>query len=70
MGFDDKIQNKAQDLTGRGKEAVGAATDNESLKSEGQADQAEAGIKGKIEDLKDKAKEAKDEVTKKVNDIL
>lgn len=70
MGFDDKIQNKTQDLTGRGKEAVGAATDNESLKSEGQADQAEAGIKGKIEDLKDKAKEAKDEVTKKVNDIL
>lgn len=63
MGFDDKLQNKAEDLAGRGKEAAGAVTGNDSLKAEGEADQRKAGIKDKIEDVKDKVKD-------KVDDIL
>lgn len=56
-------ENKVQDLGGRAKEAAGAVTGDDSLKVEGQADQTKAGIKDKIEDVKDK-------VTKKVDDIL
>jgi len=63
MGLDDKLKNKAEDLAGRGKEAAGAATGNDSLKAEGVADQKKAGIKDKIEDVKDKVKN-------KVDDIL
>ena len=63
MGLDDKLQNKVEDLTGRGKEAAGAVTGNDSLKAEGKADQAKAGIKDKVEDVKDK-------VTETVNKIL
>ncbi|MCZ4498978.1 MAG: hypothetical protein JWQ74_1531 [Marmoricola sp.] len=63
MGLDDKLQNKAEDLAGRGKEAAGAVTGNDSLKAEGEADQRKAGIKAKIEDVKDKVKD-------KVDDIL
>lgn len=62
MGMDDKIQNKAEDVVGRGKEAVGAATGDESLKAEGKADQAKARIKDKLEDVKDKIKNKIDDV--------
>lgn len=63
MGLDDKIENKLDDLTGRGKEAAGAVTGNDSLKAEGEADQKKASVKDKIETVKDK-------VTDKVDDIL
>lgn len=53
MGLDDKIKNAAQDLTGKGKEAVGDATDNERLEAEGHVDQAEANAKKAGEDVKD-----------------
>jgi uncharacterized protein YjbJ (UPF0337 family) len=53
MGLDDKIKNTAQDLTGKGKEAVGKATDDESLEAEGHADQAKADVKKAGEDVKD-----------------
>jgi len=53
MGADDKIKNAAQDLTGKGKEAVGKATDNERLEAEGHADQAKAKLKKAGEDVKD-----------------
>lgn len=62
MGLDDKLQNKAEDLAGRGKEAAGAVTGNDSLKAEGEADQKKAGIKNKIEDVKDKVAEKVDKV--------
>ena len=62
MGIDDKAQNKAQDLTGRGKEAVGAATDNDEMRAEGKGDQTKAKVKDKITD-------AKDAVSKKIDDI-
>ncbi len=57
------VENKAQDLTGRAKEAAGAVTDDDKLKAEGEADQTKAGIKDKLEDAKDK-------ISDKVDDIL
>lgn len=47
------FDNKMEDLGGRAKEATGAATDNDSLRNEGRADQASAGLKDKLEDAKD-----------------
>ncbi len=53
MGLDDKIKNTAQDLTGKGKEAAGKATDNERLEAEGHTDQTEANVKQAGENVKD-----------------
>jgi uncharacterized protein YjbJ (UPF0337 family) len=53
MGMDDKIKNAAEDLKGKGKEAVGKATDNERLEAEGNVDQAKAAAKKAAEDVKD-----------------
>lgn len=63
MGLDDRLENKVQDIAGRGKEAAGAVTGDDSLKAEGEADQTKASLKDKVEDVKDK-------VQKKVDDIL
>lgn len=62
MGMDDRMKHRAEDLKGRGKEALGAATDDDSLKAEGEADQRKAGLKEKIEDVKEK-------VEKKLDDL-
>ncbi len=40
MGLDDKIENAAEKLGGKGKEAAGKATGDESLTAEGKTDQA------------------------------
>ncbi|HWC22261.1 MAG TPA: CsbD family protein [Flexivirga sp.] len=53
MGLFDKAKNKAQQATGKGKEAVGDATNDDSTKMEGQADQVKASGKDKLEDVKD-----------------
>ena len=53
MGIADKAKNAAQDLTGKAKEAIGDATNNERLESEGRADQAEAKVKKTGENVKD-----------------
>ena len=45
MGLGDDIKNKAQEVGGKVKEAVGDATDNERLQAEGAADQAAAKAK-------------------------
>jgi uncharacterized protein YjbJ (UPF0337 family) len=47
------IKNTAQDLLGKGKEAVGKATDNNKLVAEGKADQAKAAAKKGVDDVKD-----------------
>ena len=60
MGLGDKIENKADDLKGRGKEAAGAATDDNELRSEGKADQGKASIKDAGEKVKDAAGDVKD----------
>jgi uncharacterized protein YjbJ (UPF0337 family) len=53
MALGDDIKNKAQETVGKGKEAVGKATDNDKLVAEGKADQAKAGVKQAGSDIKD-----------------
>jgi uncharacterized protein YjbJ (UPF0337 family) len=53
MGIDDKIENKAEEMKGQGKEAIGRATDDEELTAEGQVDQAKGNIKQAGEKIKD-----------------
>jgi uncharacterized protein YjbJ (UPF0337 family) len=53
MGADDKIDNKAEQLKGKVKEGVGRATDDESLETEGRADQASGNLKQAGEKIKD-----------------
>jgi len=53
MGLDDKIENMKDDLTGKGKEAAGKATDNERLEAEGRVDQSQADVKQAGEKVKD-----------------
>jgi uncharacterized protein YjbJ (UPF0337 family) len=49
----DKMKNKAQELGGKGKEALGEATDDRDLQAEGQADQAKGNLKQAGEKIKD-----------------
>ncbi|AQX14628.1 CsbD family protein [Tessaracoccus lapidicaptus] len=53
MGFDDKVRNAAEEASGKVKEGVGKATDNERLEAEGQAEQTSADIKQAGEKVKD-----------------
>jgi uncharacterized protein YjbJ (UPF0337 family) len=53
MGADDKLSNKAEEMKGRAKEAVGDATDNEQWQAEGRAERAKADIKQAGEKVKD-----------------
>ena len=53
MGIDDKIENKAEDLKGKAKEATGEATDDEDLEAEGKTDQMKSGLKDAKENVKD-----------------
>jgi uncharacterized protein YjbJ (UPF0337 family) len=55
MGVDDKMGNAADRAVGRGKEAVGAATDDEELRDEGRGQQTEADVKDAGEKVKDAA---------------
>ena len=49
----DKAKNKAEELQGQGKEALGRATDDPDLEAEGKADQASGNIKQAGEKVKD-----------------
>jgi uncharacterized protein YjbJ (UPF0337 family) len=53
MGLDDKIDNAAEKLGGKAKEATGAATDDESLRTGGKMDQSKADLKQAGEKVKD-----------------
>lgn len=53
MGFDDKIDNKAEEAAGKAKEGLGKATDDEDLEAEGHADQASSNLKQTGEKVKD-----------------
>ena len=53
MGLDDKIDNAAEKIGGKAKGATGAATNDESLRSEGKMDQAKADLKQAGEKVKD-----------------
>lgn len=56
MSAEDKFKNAAQDLEGKGKEAVGKVTDDKSMQAEGKADQTKASLKKAGENLKDSLK--------------
>jgi uncharacterized protein YjbJ (UPF0337 family) len=53
-GIED-IKNAAEKASGKVKETVGNATDNDRLKTEGQTDQAKASAKQGVTDVKDAA---------------
>ena len=63
MSFADKAKNKAEEMAGKAKEAVGDATNNCDLEAEGEADQARAKAKQAGEHLKDAAGDAKEGLT-------
>ncbi|WP_069166419.1 CsbD family protein [Nocardia altamirensis] len=60
MSLSDKIGNKVDEFSGKAKEAAGTATGDDELRAEGKADQAEAGIKGAVDDVKDAIGDAVD----------
>ena len=64
MGFDDKVENKTDDLKGRAKEAAGSVTGDDELKNEGRADQAESSVKQAGEKAKDAVGDLKDSFKK------
>ncbi|MEE2524170.1 CsbD family protein [Pseudarthrobacter sp. J75] len=53
MGLGDKIENAAEKAGGKGKEAAGTATGDESLRNEGKADQTKSDLKQAGEKVKD-----------------
>lgn len=53
MGLMDKAKNAMEDMTGKGKEAAGKATDDQSLEAEGKTDQGKADLKNAGENVKD-----------------
>jgi uncharacterized protein YjbJ (UPF0337 family) len=53
MGLGDKIDNTAEKLGGKAKEAAGKATDDRSLEAEGKGDQVKADLKQAGEKVKD-----------------
>ena len=53
MGLGDKIDNESEKFGGKGKEAAGEATGDDSLKAEGKADQAKGDLKQAGEKVKD-----------------
>ncbi|SKA79347.1 CsbD-like [Agreia bicolorata] len=53
MSAADKIQNAAEDLKGKAKEALGNITKDDSLVAEGKAEQVKADAKKAGENVKD-----------------
>ncbi len=53
MSFTDKAKNKAEELTGKAKQGIGEATDNERLYAEGAAQETAAHVKDAGRDVRD-----------------
>jgi uncharacterized protein YjbJ (UPF0337 family) len=49
----DKLKNKAEELSGKGKESLGDATGDRDLQAEGERDQAKGNLKQAGEKVKD-----------------
>jgi uncharacterized protein YjbJ (UPF0337 family) len=54
MANEDQTEGKAKDIGGKLKEEAGDVTNNEDMKHEGQADQAEGKVQKGVGDAKDK----------------
>jgi uncharacterized protein YjbJ (UPF0337 family) len=52
MGFADKAKDKAEELAGKAKAAVGDATDKPDLEAEGRRQESKADVKQAGEDVK------------------
>lgn len=63
MGLDDKINNSAEDFSGKAKEGVGKLTGDESLEAEGKGDQFKAGIKQAGEKVREAGEKIKDSLS-------
>ncbi|APE35141.1 CsbD family protein [Nocardia mangyaensis] len=53
MSIADKAKNKAEELAGKAKEAMGSATDDKDLENEGRGEQAKSNLKDAGEKVKD-----------------
>jgi uncharacterized protein YjbJ (UPF0337 family) len=53
MSLADKARNKAEELLGQAKKAVGEATDDDQLQVEGKTDEVRANLKQAGEKIKD-----------------
>jgi uncharacterized protein YjbJ (UPF0337 family) len=53
MGIDEKADNKAEELKGKGKEVIGDATDDKDLQAKGRAEEAKGSLKQAGEKVKD-----------------
>jgi uncharacterized protein YjbJ (UPF0337 family) len=53
MGIDEKADNKADELKGKGKKTVGDATDDWDLEADGRAQEAKGNLKQAGEKVKD-----------------
>ena len=60
----DRLEGTLDEMTGRGKSALGDLTDDEETRAEGDAQQAEGQFKQGLADAKDKV----DDAVKKVTD--
>lgn len=63
MVSSDKAEGKAQELGGKLKEKVGAATDNDDLQRDGAGDQAEGKTQQVSGDVKEGVDKLKDDLT-------
>lgn len=63
----DRVEGKGKDIAGRVKRQVGEWTGNEKAQSEGAADQAEGKVQNAWGNLKDKARDAADDVKDNIN---
>ena len=59
----DRIEGAVDDLSGRGKSAIGGLTNDEDMQAEGEVDQAKGGLKQGMADVKDKVDDAVKKVT-------
>ena len=55
--------NQGEDLKGRAKEAVGAATDDDEMRREGKMDQASASVEDQVGDAVDSVKDKVKDLT-------
>ncbi len=53
MSGTDKLTNKIEELSGKGKQTVGDATDDRDLQAEGQKEQSKSNLKQAGEHVKD-----------------
>ena len=60
------LDNKAEQMKGRAKQAVGDLSDDDELRREGKVERASGSTKEKIEDLKDKAEDAVESIKDKL----